>query len=102
MTARNIEIILGGLADAVPTRAGAMAAAGGSTTNWRYAASPRRGGPPTTAVLPRCGAPSPIAGGRNEIIGPERKEEIWQRSYRSNLNTRSSSPSTTRTGSLAG
>jgi hypothetical protein len=35
MTARNIEIILGGLADAVPTCAGAMAAAGASTTNWR-------------------------------------------------------------------
>jgi hypothetical protein len=40
MTVPNIEIILGSLVDAVRwrdfrTRAGAMAAAGASTTNWR-------------------------------------------------------------------
>jgi hypothetical protein len=34
MTARNIEIILGGLVDAVRARADAMAAAGASATNW--------------------------------------------------------------------
>ena len=51
------------------------------------------------AAVPTAGASVPdwMAGARYEIIGSGRKEEIWQRSNRSNLHTRSSSPLITQT-----
>ena len=58
-------------------RAAAMAAAGASVPDW-------------------------MAGARYEIIGSERKEEIWQRGNRSNLHTRFSSPLITRTATSTG
>jgi hypothetical protein len=85
MTARNIGIILGGLVDAVRYRDPSTSPATSHSRRRRgvgrrlrhelavrhfAAAYPAV---PTTAVLPNRGAPPPMAGDRNEIIGPERR-----------------------------
>jgi hypothetical protein len=88
MTARNIGIIPGGLVDAVRYRdpSASPATSALAPPPWRRPAPAartggkalRRGarGRPTTARLPRRGAPSPMAGDHNEIIGPERRRAI--------------------------